>query len=282
MNHDGDPGVSPHLSQHVAASFIARGRLMNWFPLKTRRCRSALSSSGTRTTSKRWDCSRWMCLRLGMLSAIRRAFNLINEFGGASAVAGELNLATVPGEDRRCTTYLPPPDTVGGLSNRMRAQHGPCCHASGAPNYYDLVESKWPSCVPVHSRARWCILTCVARNNERPLSYPSKDVRAVLNAPWAVPISRSRLCNSPSWRAGIFRRGEAASPTARDGGLEAQGRLRAFFRSNWYRRYAWKRGYAESFAQQINFIRYWVPAEYGFRNLNSASFRTVIYTFRVG
>jgi error-prone DNA polymerase len=46
-----------------AVSSSRADRSRNWCRWRTRRCRSAPSSSGTRTISRPWDCSRWTCSR---------------------------------------------------------------------------------------------------------------------------------------------------------------------------------------------------------------------------
>ena len=58
-------GFPRHLSQHVGGFVIARDSLERWCRSRTRRCPSAPSSSGTRTTSMRWACSRWTASRWG-------------------------------------------------------------------------------------------------------------------------------------------------------------------------------------------------------------------------
>ena len=56
-------GFPRHLSQHVGGFVIARGLLERWCRSKTPRWRTAPSSSGTRTTSTRWACSRSIAWR---------------------------------------------------------------------------------------------------------------------------------------------------------------------------------------------------------------------------
>src|SRR6202041_3039250 len=89
-------GFPRHLSQHVGGFVIARGRLDELVPIEN-------AAMPDRTVIE-WDKDdldalgllKVDVLGLGMLSALRRAFHLINEFGGSSAVAGELDLAKGP------------------------------------------------------------------------------------------------------------------------------------------------------------------------------------------
>ena len=57
------------------------------------------------------------CLSLGMLSAIRRAFDLVKQGGGPC-----LTLGTVPAEDPRVYEMISKADTVGVFQIESRAQ----------------------------------------------------------------------------------------------------------------------------------------------------------------
>ena len=49
--------------QHPGGFVLTKGRCRAWCRSRTRPCRTAPSSSGTRTTSMRWACSRSTCWR---------------------------------------------------------------------------------------------------------------------------------------------------------------------------------------------------------------------------
>src|SRR6202158_2312935 len=91
-------GFPRHLSQPVGGFVMARGRLDELVPIEN-------AAMPDRTVIE-WDKDdldalgllKVDVLGLGMLSAIRRAFRLINEFGGLGKVTGKLDLAAVPGE----------------------------------------------------------------------------------------------------------------------------------------------------------------------------------------
>ncbi len=78
-----------------------------------RDARSQLSSNGTRTTSTSWASSRSMCWRLGMLTCIRKAFDLIDAHHGE-----RFDLATVPKEDPAVYDMLCKGDSVGVFPGR--------------------------------------------------------------------------------------------------------------------------------------------------------------------
>jgi error-prone DNA polymerase len=264
-------GFPRHLSQHVGGFVIARGRLDELVPIE--------NATMPERTVIQWDKDdldalgllKVDVLALGMLSAIRRAFNLVNEFGGSSAVAGELNLATVPSEDPAVYDMICRADTVGVFQIESRAQMSMLPRLRPR-NYYDLViEVAIVRPGPIQGEMVHPYLR--RRNNEEAVSYPSKDVEAVLKRTLGVPIFQEQVMQLAIVAAG-FSPGEAdrlrraMAAWKRKGGLEPfqkqliDGML--------------ERGYAESFAQQI-FNQILGFGEYGFPESHSASFALLVY-----
>jgi error-prone DNA polymerase len=264
-------GFPRHLSQHVGGFVIARGRLDELVPIE--------NATMPERTVIQWDKDdldalgllKVDVLALGMLSAIRRAFNLVNEFGGSSAVAGELNLATVPSEDPAVYDMICRADTVGVFQIESRAQMAMLPRLRPR-NYYDLViEVAIVRPGPIQGEMVHPYLR--RRNNEEAVSYPSKDVEAVLKRTLGVPIFQEQVMQLAIVAAG-FSPGEAdrlrraMAAWKRKGGLEPfqkqliDGML--------------ERGYAESFAQQI-FNQILGFGEYGFPESHSASFALLVY-----
>jgi error-prone DNA polymerase len=264
-------GFPRHLSQHVGGFVIARGRLDELVPIE--------NATMPERTVIQWDKDdldalgllKVDVLALGMLSAIRRAFNLVNEFGGSSAVAGELNLATVPCEDPAVYDMICRADTVGVFQIESRAQMSMLPRLRPR-NYYDLViEVAIVRPGPIQGEMVHPYLR--RRNNEEAVSYPSKDVEAVLKRTLGVPIFQEQVMQLAIVAAG-FSPGEAdglrraMAAWKRKGGLEPfqkqliDGML--------------ERGYAESFAQQI-FNQILGFGEYGFPESHSASFALLVY-----
>ena len=265
-------GFPRHLSQHVGGFVIARGRLDELVPIE--------NATMPERTVIQWDKDdldalgllKVDVLALGMLSAIRRAFNLVNESGGSSAVTGELNLATVPSEDPTVYDMICRADTVGVFQIESRAQMSMLPRLRPR-NYYDLViEVAIVRPGPIQGEMVHPYLR--RRNGEEAVSYPSKDVEAVLKRTLGVPIFQEQVMQLAIVAAG-FSPGEAdrlrraMAAWKRKGGLEPfqkqliDGML--------------ERGYAESFAQQI-FNQILGFGEYGFPEAHSASFALLVYT----
>src|SRR6202041_622807 len=106
-------GFPRHLSQHVGGFVIARGRLDEIVPIE--------NAGMPERTVIEWDKDdldalgllKVDVLGLGMLSALRRTFQLVNEFGGSDRKSTRLDLSTVPGEDKAVYEMICRADTVG-------------------------------------------------------------------------------------------------------------------------------------------------------------------------
>jgi DNA-directed DNA polymerase III PolC len=251
-------GFPRHLSQHVGGFVIARGRLDELVPIEN-------AAMPDRTVIE-WDKDdldalgllKVDVLGLGMLSAIRRAFQLVNDFGGSSRVPGELNLASVPSEDQAVYDMICRAETTGVFQVESRAQMSMLPRLRPR-NYYDLViEVAIVRPGPIQGEMVHPYLR--RRNGEEEVTYPSEKVEAVLKRTLGVPIFQEQVMQLAIVAAG-FSPGEAdrlrraMAAWKRKGGLEPfQQQLIEGMR---------ERGYPESFAHQI-FNQILGFGEYGF------------------
>ena len=265
-------GFPRHLSQHVGGFVIARGRLDELVPIEN-------AAMPDRTVIE-WDKDdldalgllKVDVLGLGMLSALRRTFQLVNEFGGSSAAAGQLGLATVPGEDPAVYEMICRADTTGVFQIESRAQMSMLPRLR-PKNYYDLViEVAIVRPGPIQGEMVHPYLR--RRSGEEAVTYPSKEVEAVLKRTLGVPIFQEQVMQLAIVAAG-FSPGEAdrlrraMAAWKRKGGLEPfQRQLIDGMR---------ERGYPESFAHQI-FNQILGFGEYGFPGISRASFALLVYT----
>ena len=265
-------GFPRHLSQHVGGFVIARGRLDELVPIE--------NAAMPERTVIEWDKDdldalgllKVDVLALGMLSAIRRAFGLINDFGGTPRVAGELNMATVPSEDAAVYDMICRADTVGVFQIESRAQMSMLPRLRPR-NFYDLViEVAIVRPGPIQGEMVHPYLR--RRNGEEAVNYPSKEVEGVLSRTLGVPIFQEQVMQLAIVAAG-FSPGEAdglrraMAAWKRKGGLEPfQAKLIDGMR---------ERGYTESFANQI-FNQILGFGEFGFPQSHSASFALLVYT----
>ncbi len=265
-------GFPRHLSQHVGGFVIARGRLDELVPIEN-------ATMPDRTVIQ-WDKDdldalgllKVDVLGLGMLSAIRRAFDLVNEFGGSSAVPGKLDLATVPSEDPRVYDMICRADTVGVFQIESRAQMAMLPRLRPR-NYYDLViEVAIVRPGPIQGEMVHPYLR--RRNNEEAVTYPSTDVEAVLKRTLGVPIFQEQVMQLAIVAAG-FSPGEADGLRRAMAAWKRKGGLEPFQKQLIDGMQA--RGYPESFAHQI-FNQILGFGEYGFPESHAASFALLVYT----
>ena len=265
-------GFPRHLSQHVGGFVIARGRLDELVPIE--------NAAMPERTVIEWDKDdldalgllKVDVLALGMLTAIRRTFHLVNEFGGSSAAAADLELASIPGEDQAVYDMICRADTVGVFQIESRAQMSMLPRLKPR-NFYDLViEVAIVRPGPIQGEMVHPYLR--RRSGEEEVSYPSPEVEAVLKRTLGVPIFQEQVMQLAIVAAG-FSPGEAdrlrraMAAWKRKGGLEPfQMQLIDGMR---------ERGYPESFAHQI-FNQILGFGDYGFPESHAASFALLVYT----
>jgi error-prone DNA polymerase len=259
-------GFPRHLSQHVGGFVIAAGTLPELVPVE--------NATMPERTVIQWDKDdlevlgliKVDVLGLGMLSAIRRSFELIRGFRGR-----ELTLATVPAEDPAVYDMICQADTLGVFQIESRAQMAMLPRLRPR-RYYDLViEVAIIRPGPIQGGMVHPYLR--RRNGEEPVTYPSEEVRGVLERTLGVPIFQEQVMQLAVVAAG-FTPGEAdrlrrAMAAWRRGGDLGpfEERLISGMRA---------RGYDEAFAQRIyDQIRGF--GEYGFPESHSASFALLVY-----
>jgi error-prone DNA polymerase len=259
-------GFPRHLSQHVGGFVIARGELSRLVPIEN-------AAMAGRTVIQ-WDKDdldalgllKVDCLALGMLSAIRRALDLVNAFRGS-----RLTLADIPPEDPAVYRMIQRGETTGVFQIESRAQMAmlprlkPAC-------FYDLViEVAIVRPGPIQGGMVHPYLR--RRQGLEPVSYPSEAVRAVLGRTLGVPIFQEQVIKVATVAAG-FSPGEAdqirlsMAAWRRRGGLD-------HFRDRLIGGMV-ERGYAREFAEQIH-QQILGFGEYGFPESHAASFALLVY-----
>lgn len=260
-------GFPRHLSQHVGGFVISDDRLDSLVPIE--------NAAMTDRTVIQWDKDdldalgilKIDVLALGMLSVIRRCFELLD-----STYGRQLTLHTLPPEDPAVYRMLQRGDSVGVFQVESRAQMAmlprlkPKC-------FYDLViEVAIVRPGPIQGGMVHPYLARRAGEAEIP-HYPDPRVERVLGRTLGVPIFQEQVMQLAVVAAG-FTPGEAdqlrrsMAAWHRKGGLEP-------FRDKLIRGMT-DRGYEASFAEQIyNQIKGF--GEYGFPESHSASFALLVY-----
>ena len=259
-------GFPRHLSQHVGGFVIAADDLSLLVPIE-----NAASPERTLIQWEKRDLEALGLLKidvlaLGMLTAIRKALQLISTYQGKT-----ITLADVPAEDPEVYRMLQKADTLGLFQIESRAQMSMLPRLR-PKNYYDLViQIAIVRPGPIQGDMVHPYLE--RRAGRQAVTYPSEKVRAVLQRTLGVPIFQEQVMQLAMVAAG-FTAGEAdelrrsMSAWKRRGGLEKfEHKLKDGMRA---------RGYSQEFADQI-FRQILGFGEYGFPESHSASFALLAY-----
>ena len=259
-------GFPRHLSQHVGGFVIARDLLEELVPVEN-------AAMADRTVIQ-WDKDdldalgllKVDVLGLGMLSAIRRAFELVARHRGR-----RWTLATVPAEDPAVYEMIGHADTVGVFQIESRAQMAMLPRLKPA-TYYDLViEVAIIRPGPIQGDMVHPYLR--RRNGLEAVTYPSPEVEGVLKRTLGVPIFQEQVMQLAIVAAG-FTPGEADALRRAMAAWKRKGGL-GHFEERLIRGMR-ERGYAEEFAKQI-FRQILGFGEYGFPESHAASFALLVY-----
>jgi len=259
-------GFPRHLSQHVGGFVISRGPLAELVPVENATMKDRTVIQWEKDDLEDLGLLKVDVLGLGMLTAIRRSFDLIRHFDGR-----EYSLATVPAEDSAVYDMICDADTMGVFQIESRAQMAMLPRLKPR-NYYDLViEVAIIRPGPIQGDMVHPYLR--RRNKEEQVEYPSEEVRSVLKRTLGVPIFQEQVMQLAVVAAG-FTPGEADRLRRAMAAWKRRGGLGPF--EDKLIRGMRERGYPEKFARQI-FHQIEGFGEYGFPESHSASFALLVY-----
>ncbi|HTW37115.1 MAG TPA: error-prone DNA polymerase [Steroidobacteraceae bacterium] len=259
-------GFPRHLSQHVGGFVISAGPLEELVPTE--------NAAMPDRTVVQWDKDdlndlgllKVDLLGLGMLSALRRALQLVNQWRGTQWTLGHL-----PSEDRRVYEMMSRADTVGVFQIESRAQMAMLPRLK-PKEFYDLViEVAIVRPGPIQGDMVHPYLR--RREGQEEVVYPRPEVKEVLERTLGVPIFQEQVMQLAIKAAG-FTPGEAD---------RLRRAMAAWKRHGDIHRYQEKllrgmvgRGYCEEFAlrlcKQIEGF-----GEYGFPESHACSFALLVY-----
>jgi error-prone DNA polymerase len=260
------PGFPRHLSQHVGGFVISEGALEELVPIENATMEGRTVVQWDKDDLNDLGLLKVDLLALGMLTALRKSFDLVNAFRGTRHALGGL-----PAEAPEVYEMISRADTVGVFQIESRAQMAmlprlqPRC-------YYDLViEIAIVRPGPIQGDMVHPYLK--RRKSGEPVSYPRREVEQVLQRTLGVPIFQEQVMQLAIAAAG-FTPGEADAlrramgAWKRSGGIEHfRGKLIGGMRA---------RGYAEEFAERL-YQQMLGFGEYGFPESHSASFALLAY-----
>ncbi len=269
-------GFPRHLSQHVGGFVLTRGPLCETVPIENAAMEGRTVIEWDKDDIDALGILKVDVLGLGMLTAIRKAMDLVSARAGRGGAAADqparLELHTIPAEDPATYDMICRADTVGVFQIESRAQMSmlprlkPRC-------YYDLViEVAIVRPGPIQGNMVHPYLR--RREKLERVTYPNEAVRAVLERTLGVPLFQEQAMQLAIVAAG-FTPGEADGLRRAMAAWKRKGDL--IFR------YGRKlidgmlaRGYPLEFAERC-FEQIKGFSEYGFPESHAASFALLVY-----
>ena len=259
-------GFPRHLSQHVGGFVITRSPISTLVPVE--------NAAMAERTVIQWDKEdiealgllKVDILALGMLSAIRKSFALIEQYHDTP-----ISMAAIPQEDPKTYNMLCRADSVGVFQVESRAQMAMLPRLRPR-TFYDLViEVAIVRPGPIQGDMVHPYLK--RRQGIEAVSYPNDAVQSVLERTLGVPIFQEQVIKLAMVAAG-FSGGEADQLRRAMTSWGHNGKLTAFRNKliNGMR----QRGHSVEFAERL-FRQIQGFGEYGFPESHAASFALLVY-----
>ena len=259
-------GFPRHLSQHVGGFVITRGRLDEFCPVEN-------AAMDGRTIIE-WDKDdidsigmlKIDILALGMLTCIRKAFDLLRVWKGIRHT-----LATIPQEDSAVYGMLCAADTIGVFQVESRAQMS-FLPRMRPQTFYDLViEVAIIRPGPIQGDMVHPYIK--RRRGEQPVSYPSEHLAPILKKTLGMPLFQEQAMQIAISAAGLSA-AEADQLRRAFGKFRGTGAVQTF--KERFLEGCAKRGYdleaAENCFSQLEGF-----SAYGFPESHAASFALLVY-----
>lgn len=261
-------GTPRHLSQHVGGFVISAGPLYDLVPIENAAMEARTIIQWDKDDIETLGLLKVDVLALGMLSAIRRTFQLINQ---QYPIDINIPFITKLGDDKQVFDMICKGDTVGVFQIESRAQMSmlprlkPRC-------YYDLVV-QIAIVRPGPIQGDMVHPYLIRRHGKEVITYPSKEVESVLSRTMGVPIFQEQVIQLAMVAAG-FTGGEADQLRRAMASWKKDGRIFEF-REKLIKGMT-EKGYDNTFANNL-FEQIKGFSGYGFPESHSASFAVLAY-----
>ncbi|GAA5074554.1 error-prone DNA polymerase [Lysobacter panacisoli] len=254
-----------HLSQHVGGFVISDAALSTVVPVENAAMADRTIIQWDKDDLETMGLLKVDCLALGMLTCIRKAFDLVERHRGY-----RLELATVPPGDDATYAMIQRADTVGVFQIESRAQMTMLPRLK-PKNFYDLViEVAIVRPGPIQGGMVHPYLR--RRMGKEEVEYPSPEVEEILKPTLGVPLFQEQVmelvmhAGYSDSEADQLRRSMAAWRVGGDMEPHRE-RIRDCMRG---------KGYSETFIAQI-FEQIKGFGSYGFPQSHAASFAKLVY-----
>jgi error-prone DNA polymerase len=259
-------GFPRQLGQHTGGFVITRDKLTHLCPILNARMENRTCIEWNKDDIDALGFMKIDVLALGMLTCIRKAFNLIKHHYGR-----ELTLATVPEDDPAVYDMICKADTIGVFQIESRAQQDMLPHLKPR-TFYDLVIEVAivrPGPIQgdmVHPYMR-------RRKGEEQVDYPSKELEEILGRTLGVPLFQEQAMKI-AIVAARFTPAEADALRRSMATFKLKGMVSQFQEK--ITQGMLKNGYTLEYAQRV-FRQLEGFGAYGFPESHAASFALLVY-----
>ncbi len=259
-------GFPRHLSQHVGGFVISHQTLSTLVPTENAAMPDRTIIQWDKDDLEELGLLKVDVLALGMLTAIRKCFALLQQHRGVT-----WSMATIPAEDKPTYHMIQKADTVGVFQIESRAQMSMLPRLRPR-NFYDLViEIAIVRPGPIQGGMVNPYLK--RRQGLEPVTYPNMALKKVLKRTLGVPVFQEQVMELAMVAAG-FSAGEAD---------ELRRSMAAWRRVGTVERFRERlmkgmhdKGYDNEFAEAV-FRQIRGFGEYGFPESHAASFALLVY-----
>ncbi len=259
-------GFPRQLGQHTGGFVITRGKLSDLCPILNARMEDRTCIEWNKDDIDALGFMKIDVLALGMLTCIRKAFDLAKQHYGL-----ELTLANIPQDDPAVYDMICQADTIGVFQIESRAQQSMLPRLKPR-TFYDLViEVAIVRPGPIQGDMVHPYLR--RRNKEEPVDYPSKELEEILKRTLGVPLFQEQAMKIAIVAAG-FTAAEADELRRSMATFKAKGMVSGFNEKLINGMLA--RGYTREYAERI-FKQLEGFGSYGFPESHAASFASLVY-----
>jgi error-prone DNA polymerase len=259
-------GFPRQLGQHTGGFVITDNKLSDLCPVMNARMENRTQLEWNKDDLEALGILKVDVLGLGMLTMIRKAFDLVLQYYGK-----KLTLANIPQDDPEVYEMICHADTIGVFQIESRAQMSmlprlkPTC-------FYDLViEVAIVRPGPIQGDMVHPYLR--RRNGEEAVEYPSKELKEILGRTLGVPLFQEQAMEIAIVAAG-FTPAEADELRRSMASFKANGKLGLYEKKLVDGMVA--RGYEEGFSRRV-FKQLQGFEGYGFPESHAASFALLVY-----
>ena len=259
-------GFPRHLSQHVGGFVISHQTLSTLVPTENAAMPERTIIQWDKDDLEELGLLKVDVLALGMLTAIRKCFALLQQHRGVT-----WGMATIPAEDKQTYQMIQKADTIGVFQIESRAQMSMLPRLRPR-NFYDLViEIAIVRPGPIQGGMVNPYLK--RRQGLEPVTYPNIALKKVLKRTLGVPVFQEQVMELAMVAAG-FSAGEADELRRSMAAWRRVGTVERFRERLMQGMHA--KGYDNEFADAV-FKQIRGFGEYGFPESHAASFALLVY-----